>query len=35
MKAGEKKQNPSVLLATYWNLSYKSGNLKIIIIIII
>jgi hypothetical protein len=23
-----KKQNPSIFLATYWNLSLKSGDLK-------
>jgi hypothetical protein len=24
----EKKVNPSILLATFWNLSQKSGDLK-------
>jgi hypothetical protein len=24
----EKKQNPSIFLATCWNLSYRSGDLK-------
>jgi len=24
----EKNQNPSIFLATYWDLSYKSGNLE-------
>jgi hypothetical protein len=29
MKVGKKKRkSPSIFLATYWNLSYKSGNFE-------